>query len=203
MEAFLVSTATVALAEIGDKTQLLAFALASRYRRPVPVIAGILVATLISHAIAGAIGTSVLRLIGPEALRRVLAVSFFLMAVWILIPDRPDARAERTSAPFGILGTTIAAFFLAELGDKTQIATMALAARYASFYAVVAGTTTGMMLVNVPAVLIGDRLAGWTPTRLVHVLAAAVFAGLGVLVLLDSRGGLLDWLPLPHAPGAN
>jgi putative Ca2+/H+ antiporter (TMEM165/GDT1 family) len=203
MEAFLVSTATIALAEIGDKTQLLAFVLASRYRRPWPIIAGILVATLVSHAIAGAIGTWLLRLIGPQALRWLLAASFFVMAVWILIPDRPAEREPRMSARLGIVGTTILAFFLAEMGDKTQIATMALAAKYASFYAVVAGTTTGMMLANVPAVLIGDRLAGRTPTRLVHAIAALIFAGLGVLVLFGSSGRLLDWLPAMRAPTAN
>ncbi|HXQ63800.1 MAG TPA: TMEM165/GDT1 family protein [Steroidobacteraceae bacterium] len=202
MEAFLISAATIALAEIGDKTQLLALVLASRYRRPGPVITGILVATLISHAIAGAIGTWALRILGPAALRWLLAASFFAMAVWILIPDRRDERAERATARFGVLGTTIVAFFLAEMGDKTQIATMALAAKYASFYAVVAGTTTGMMLANVPAVLIGDRLAGRTPTRLVHAIAALIFAGLGLLVLVGSGGGLLDWLPAAPAPGA-
>jgi Ca2+/H+ antiporter, TMEM165/GDT1 family len=192
MEAFLVSAGVVALAEIGDKTQLLAFVLAARYGRPWPIITGILAATLVNHAIAGAVGAWLLRLVGPAVLRWVLALSFFAMAVWVLIPDRLDARDAEASRRFGIFGTTVITFFLAEMGDKTQIATMALAARYASFYAVVAGTTTGMMLANIPAVLVGGQLAGRTPTRLVHAIGALIFAALGVLVLLGPNGVLSD-----------
>ncbi len=190
MEAFLVSAGVVALAEIGDKTQLLAFVLAARYRRPWPIIAGIVTATLANHAIAGAVGAWVLRMLGPEILRWVLAVSFFGMAVWTLIPDKPPSEDERKPRRFGVYGTTVISFFLAEMGDKTQIATMALAAKYASFYWVVAGTTTGLLLADVPAVLLGDRLAGRVPTRAVHAVAAAVFAVLGLVVLIPSVGGL-------------
>ncbi len=191
MQAFLVSAGVVALAEIGDKTQLLAFVLAARYRRPWPIIAGIVTATIVNHAIAGAVGAWVLRMLGPELLRWVLAASFFGMAVWTLIPDKPPAEGETRPRRFGIYGTTVVAFFLAEMGDKTQIATVALAARYDSFYWVVAGTTTGLLLADVPAVLLGDRLAGRLPTRAVHVVAAAMFAVLGVLLLLPGASGFL------------
>lgn len=182
MQAFLMSTGIVALAEIGDKTQLLAFLLASRFRRPLPIIAGILVATLANHAFAGAAGSWLSALAGPHLLRWVLGLSFIAMAAWTLIPDKIDAEAER-AARFGVFGTTLIAFFLAEMGDKTQVATIALAARYQSFFAVVAGTTCGMLLANVPAVLLGDRIANRVPVRLVHGLAAALFAALGVMTL--------------------
>ena len=191
MEAFLVSTGVVALAEIGDKTQLLAFVLAARYRRPWPIIGGILTATLVNHALAGAIGAYVVRVLGPEILRWVLALSFFAMAAWTMVPDKLDADAANAPRRFGVFGTTVVSFFLAEMGDKTQIATMALAAKYASFYWVVAGTTTGLMLADVPAVLIGDRLAGRVPTRAVHAVAAVIFAGLGIAVLLRGAGDLV------------
>ena len=186
MEAFLVSAGVVALAEIGDKTQLLAFVLAARYRRPWPIIAGIVTATIVNHAIAGAVGAWVLRMLGPEILRWVLAASFFGMAIWTLLPDKPPSEDAAKSRRFGVYGTTVISFFLAEMGDKTQIATVALAAKYASFYWVVAGTTTGLLLADVPAVLLGDRLAGRLPTRAVHAVAAAMFAVLGVLMLLPS-----------------
>ena len=191
MEAFLVSAGVVALAEIGDKTQLLAFVLAARYRRPVPIIAGILAATIVNHAIAGAVGRMLVRALGPSVLRVALAVSFLAMAVWVLIPDRLADGESRAPQRFGIFGTTVIAFFLAEMGDKTQVATIALAAKYASFYAVVAGTTLGMMLANVPAVLISDRLAGRLPIRLVHTIAALIFAALAIAVLWNGTGGLL------------
>ena len=191
MQAFLVSTGVVALAEIGDKTQLLAFVLAARYRRAWPIILGILVATLVCHAIAGAVGAAAMRMLGPDVLRWGLALSFFAMAAWILVPDKLDASAAPMAPRFGVFGTTVATFIVAEMGDKTQIATAALAARYASFYAVVAGATLGMMLANIPAVLLGDRLAGWTPTRLMHAIAALIFTVLGILVLLGHGGGLL------------
>ncbi len=183
MEAFLVSAGIVTLAEIGDKTQLLAFVLAARYRRPLPIIAGIFLATIANHALAGLMGHWVVKAVGPEALRYGLAASFLAMAVWILVPDRLDDDEALTPSRFGIVGTTIIAFFLAEMGDKTQIATVALAARYPSVLSVVTGTTVGMLLANVPAVLIGDRLSGRLPIRLVHGIAAVIFAALGILVL--------------------
>jgi putative Ca2+/H+ antiporter (TMEM165/GDT1 family) len=190
MEAFLVSTGIVALAEIGDKTQLLAFLLAARYRRPTPIIMGILCATLLNHALAGLLGRLLVGVISPEALRYGLAASFLGMAVWILIPDKldeDDALAKRRSS---IFVTTLAAFFLAEMGDKTQIATVALAARYPSVLMVVCGTTVGMLLANVPAVLLGDRLAHRLPVRLVHGVAASIFAVLGILLLLAPAADL-------------
>jgi putative Ca2+/H+ antiporter (TMEM165/GDT1 family) len=190
MEAFLVSAGVVALAEIGDKTQLLAFVLAARFRRPLPIIAGILVATLVNHALAGAAGRWLVHLLGPEVLRWVLGASFLAMAAWILVPDRLEDAEAATRQRFGVFGTTVVAFFLAEMGDKTQVATVALAARYDSVVAVVLGTTAGMMLANVPAVLVSDRLAGRLPIRLVHAIAAAIFVVLGVLVLLGGPLGL-------------
>jgi Ca2+/H+ antiporter, TMEM165/GDT1 family len=192
MEAFFISAGVVALAEIGDKTQLLALVLAARYRRPWPIIAGIVVATLVNHSIAGAIGAWVVHVLGPQVLRWVLALSFFGMALWTLIPDKLEREAEAAPPRFGVFGTTVVTFFLAEMGDKTQIATMALAARYASFVWVVAGTTTGLLLADVPAVLLGDRLAGRLPTRAVHLVAAGIFVILGVLVLLPGAGALID-----------
>ncbi|TRZ56030.1 MAG: TMEM165/GDT1 family protein [Rhodocyclaceae bacterium] len=185
MEAFLVSTGIVALAEIGDKTQLLAFILAAKFRKPLPIVFGILVATLGNHALAGAIGSWITALMGPETLRWVLGLSFIGMAVWTLIPDKfeeEDAKLAR----FGVFGTTLVAFFLAEMGDKTQVATVALAAQYQSLFSVVAGTTLGMMIANVPAVLLGDRIAHRMPVRLVHSIAAAIFAILGAAALLGA-----------------
>ena len=186
MEAFLVSCGIVALAEIGDKTQLLAFILAAKFRRPLPIIAGILTATLANHAGAGALGAWLTALLSPETLRWGLGISFLAMAVWTLIPDTFDERDNRLTR-FGVFGTTVVGFFLAEMGDKTQIATVALAAHYHAFYAVVAGTTLGMMVANVPAVALGDRIAQRMPVRLVHAVAAGIFAILGVITLF--RGG--------------
>ena len=182
MEAFLVSTGIVALAEIGDKTQILAFILAAKFRKPFPIIAGIFIATAFNHAFAGALGAWLTGLMAPETLRWILGFSFLGMALWTLIPDRfeeEDARFAR----LGIFGTTLLAFFLAEMGDKTQIATVALAAQYRSFIPVVIGTTAGMMIANVPAVLLGDRIAERMPVRLVHSIAALIFAVLGVVTL--------------------
>jgi Ca2+/H+ antiporter, TMEM165/GDT1 family len=185
MEAFLVSTGIVALGEMGDKTQLLALLLAARFRRPLPIIAGILVATLVNHALAGLIGDWIAHALGPQLLRWVIGGSFLAMAVWMLIPDRIDADSEGGRQLFGVFGTTVVAFFLAEMGDKTQIATVALAARYEQLVAVVLGTTFGMMLANVPAVLLGDRVARKVSMTLVHAIAAGLFALLGVLTLLN------------------
>lgn len=181
-EAFLVSTGVVALAEMGDKTQLLSLLLATRFRRPLPIILGILLATLANHALAGALGEWVTRRLGAEALRWALAASFLAMAVWVAIPDRLDGTRQ-TAERCGVLGTTLIAFFLAEMGDKTQIATVALAAKYTALAAVVAGTTLGMMIANVPVVLIGERLAQRIPLRLTRMVAAAMFAALGVAML--------------------
>jgi putative Ca2+/H+ antiporter (TMEM165/GDT1 family) len=189
LEAFLVSTGVVALAEIGDKTQLLAFILAGKFRRPVPIILGILVATLANHALAGALGAWITSAIGPQTLRWVLGLSFIAMAAWTLVPDKLD-EGDAKIAPYGVFGATLVAFFLAEMGDKTQIATVALAAQYQSVVAVVAGTTLGMMIANVPAVLLGERLANRLPVRLVHAIAAAIFAVLGVATLLGAGAGL-------------
>ncbi|MBK5257783.1 MAG: TMEM165/GDT1 family protein [Vicinamibacteria bacterium] len=182
MEAFLVSTGIVALAEIGDKTQLLAFILAAKYRKPLPIILGILVATLANHAAAGALGSWITSLLGPEALRLVLGLSFIGMAVWSLIPDELDGQ-ETKAARFGVFGTTLVAFFMVEMGDKTQIATIALVARYKALASVVSGTTLGMMIANVPAVILGDRIADRMPGRLIRAAAAAIFLILGIATL--------------------
>jgi putative Ca2+/H+ antiporter (TMEM165/GDT1 family) len=187
MEAFLVSTGIVALAEIGDKTQLLAFMLAARFRKPLPIVLGILVATLINHGIAGSLGAWITSLLSPQLLRWILGVTFIAMAVWILIPDQMD-EDDAALPRLGVFGATLVAFFLAEMGDKTQVATVALAAQYQTVYLVVVGTTLGMLIANVPAVLLGDRIARRLPVRLVHGVAAAVFALLGAVTLLGSGG---------------
>jgi Ca2+/H+ antiporter, TMEM165/GDT1 family len=183
LDAFLISAGVVALAEVGDKTQLLAFLLAAKFRKPLPIILGILVATLLNHGLAGALGAWITSLLSPELLRWVLGLSFLAMAVWILIPDKLDESDARL-VRFGVFGTTLVAFFLAEMGDKTQIATVALAAQYGDFLWVVAGTTLGMMIANVPAVYLGERIAHRVPVNLVHGIAAVIFAVLGVAVLL-------------------
>ncbi|GGY05290.1 TMEM165/GDT1 family protein [Paludibacterium paludis] len=188
MEAFLISTGIVALAEIGDKTQLLAFILAAKFRKPLPIILGILAATLVNHACAGALGAWITSLLGPQTLRWVLGISFLAMAAWTLIPDTFE-ESEARFARLGVFGTTLIAFFVAEMGDKTQIATVALAAQYHSIVAVVAGTTLGMMIANIPAVLLGERIANRVPVRLVHGIAAAIFAVLGAVTLAGVRFG--------------
>ena len=185
MEAFLISTGIVALAEIGDKTQLLAFILAAKFRKPVPIVLGILVATLANHGFAGAVGSWITTLMGSETLRWVLGISFIAMAGWTLIPDKFDEEDAKL-ARFGVFTTTLIAFFLAEIGDKTQVATIALAAQYQSLVAVVAGTTLGMMVANVPAVIMGDKIADKMPVKLIHRIAAAIFAILGVATLLGA-----------------
>jgi len=185
VEAFLVSTGVVALGEMGDKTQLLAMLLAAKFRRPVPIILGILVATLVNHAFAGLVGDWVAQTLGPDILRWVIGVSFLAMAGWMLIPDKIDEEEAGAGLRLGVFGTTVVAFFLAEMGDKTQIATVALAARYSDLIAVVAGTTIGMMLANVPAVFLGDRIAKKVSMQLVHSIAAGIFAVLGMLALFN------------------
>ena len=187
MQALLVSTGVVALSEIGDKTQLLAFILAARFRKPLPICLGIFVATVINHLGAGAIGAWLTSVISPQVLRWVLGIGFLAMAGWTLIPDKIDEEEEsKTSLKLGVFGTTIVTFFLAEMGDKTQIATVALAARFNDLASVVAGTTLGMLIADVPAVFIGDRLSGKLPLKLVHGIAAAIFALLGVLTLVGA-----------------
>ena len=183
MEAFLVSTGLVALAETGDKTQLLAILLAARFRSPLPIILGILVATLANHALAGAAGHWLSHLVDPDVMRWLLGLSFLAMAVWALIPDRMD-ELDTASGHWGVFATTLAAFFLAEMGDKTQVATVALAAQYQSLLAVVAGTTLGMMLANVPAVYLGERITRRIAIPLIHKIAAALFLLLGLTTLL-------------------
>ncbi len=182
MEALLISAGVVALAEIGDKTQLLALVLAAKYRRPMPIILGILAATLLNHALAGAVGSALAAAIGSNAMRWILGVSFIAMALWTLVPDESP---ETSSQPprFGVFGTTLVAFFLLEMGDKTQIATVALAAKYQSLLLVTLGTTAGMMLANVPAVLLGEVAATKLPMKLVHGIAAAIFLIMGIIVL--------------------
>lgn len=167
---------------MGDKTQLLALVLAATFRRPLPIIAGIFIATLANHAFAGAIGQWLTHVVSPEALRWILGLSFIGMAVWTLIPDKLDDGAPRKRR-FGVFGTTLIAFFLVEMGDKTQIATVVLAARYDALVPVVAGTTLGMMIANVPAVLLGNFTAEKIPIRAIHVVAAILFVLLGIAVL--------------------
>ncbi|MGO4549693.1 TMEM165/GDT1 family protein [Lysobacter sp. 2RAF19] len=186
MEAFLVSTGVVALAEIGDKTQLLAFVLAARFRKPWPIIAGIFAATIFNHTLAGALGAWLMRVVGPEPLRWILGLSFLAMAAWTLIPDKLDEKDADAKKHWGVFGTTLVAFFLAEMGDKTQFATIALAAKYAAPVEVVLGTTLGMMIANVPAVFLGDKLLSRVPMRLVHLVAAGLFAVLGALTLFGA-----------------
>lgn len=188
MTAFLLATALVALAEMGDKTQLLAFLLAARFRKPMPIIAGILVATVVNHAGAGAIGVWLTSLIGADTMRWLLGLSFLAMAGWILIPDKIDEDEQQQGSRFGVFGTTVIAFFLAEMGDKTQIATVALSARYAGeFVWVIAGTTLGMMLANVPAVYLGNHFAQKLPVRWIHAVAALIFAAMGLWLLLSDQ----------------
>ena len=188
MEAFLVSAGLVALGEIGDKTQLLALVLAARFKRPAPIIAGILVATLANHAAAGALGGWIAQALGPQLLRWAIGGGFLAMAAWMLIPDRADDAAAGGAQRLGVFGTTVVAFFLAEMGDKTQIATVALAARFPALWAVVLGTTLGMLLANVPVVLLGERAARALPMRAIHVVAAALFALLGIVTLAGPAG---------------
>ncbi|SDO13968.1 TMEM165/GDT1 family protein [Polaromonas sp. JS666] len=184
MEAFLVSTGIVALAEMGDKTQLLALILAARFKKPWPIVAGILVATLANHALAGAAGAWVTTLVGPQTLRWILGASFLAMAVWMLVPDKIEADEDGKPPRFGVFFTTVLVFFLAEMGDKTQIATVMLAARYDAIAGVVAGTTLGMMLANAPVVWLGERVTRLLPLRAVHIVSALIFAGLGLAAFL-------------------
>jgi len=192
MESLLVSTGVVALAEIGDKTQLLAFLLAARFKKPLPIIAGIFIATIFNHGLAGALGAWITSLLTPEVLRWVLGLSFLGMAAWTLVPDKIEDDETNIASRFGVFGATLVTFFLAEMGDKTQVATVAMAAHYPDPLMVVAGTTLGMLVADVPAVFAGDKLAAKIPLKLVHGVAAAMFAGLGLATLLGmgARFGL-------------
>ena len=170
---------------MGDKTQLLAFLLAARFKRPAPIVLGILVATLANHTLAGLVGNWIAALLGPQVLRWVVGLGFIGMAAWMLVSDKIDDDGTAARQRFGVFGTTLLAFFLAEMGDKTQLATVALAARYHELVPVVAGTTLGMMIADVPAVFLGDRIAKRVSMPLVHGIAALIFGVLGVLALLN------------------
>jgi Ca2+/H+ antiporter, TMEM165/GDT1 family len=184
MEALLVSTGVVAIAEIGDKTQLLAFLLAARFKKPLSIMAGIFCATVVNHALAGALGLWITTVTSPEVLRWLLGLSFIGMALWTLIPDQLDEHNAISAGSWGVFGVTLVAFFLAEMGDKTQLATVALSAHYAAPLMAVAGTTLGMLLADVPAVLVGKHFAARLPMKLVRAVAAALFAAMGLAALL-------------------
>ena len=190
MEAFLVSTGVVTLAEMGDKTQLLAFLLAARFKKPLPIILGIFAATAVNHGIAGALGAWITTAVSPQVMRWVLGLSFVGMAVWTLFPDEIEKDEGKAAQRLGIFGATLVTFFLAEMGDKTQLATVAMAAHYKAPLVVVIGTTLGMLIADVPAVFIGERLATKIPMRLVHGIAAAIFVLLGLATLLGAGSGL-------------
>jgi Ca2+/H+ antiporter, TMEM165/GDT1 family len=187
MEALYISTGVVALAEMGDKTQLLAFILAARFKKPVPIILGILLATLVNHGLAGALGAWITSVISPDTMRWVLGLSFIAMAIWTLIPDKIEEEETQVAQKLGVFGATLVTFFLAEMGDKTQIATVALAAHYGAPLLVVIGTTLGMLIADVPAVFVGSKFADKIPMKLVHSIAAGIFAIMGVLTLLKAE----------------
>lgn len=191
MEAFLASFAMVAIAEMGDKTQLLSFILAAKFRgRHWPIIAGIFVATIANHFVAAFLGDWVAAHVAPDIMRWVLGAGFLAFAAWALIPDKLDDDEGSKPNRFGAFATTLVAFFLAEMGDKTQLATVALGAKYASLAMVVFGTTVGMMAANVPAVLLGERLAKYVPLSQMRFVAAALFLVFGLLILLKVNLGL-------------
>lgn len=187
MEALYISTGVVALAEMGDKTQLLAFILAARFKKPAPIILGILLATIVNHGLAGALGAWITSVISPDTMRWVLGLSFMGMAIWTLIPDKIEEEETQVAQKLGVFGATLVTFFLAEMGDKTQIATVALAAHYAAPLMVVVGTTLGMLIADVPAVFVGNKFAAKIPMKLVHSIAAGIFAIMGLLTLLKAE----------------
>ncbi len=184
MDSLFISTGVVALAEMGDKTQLLAFILAARFKKPLPIILGILAATIINHGLAGALGAWITSVLDPDVLRWILGASFIAMAIWTLIPDKIEEEETQVAKHLGVFGATFITFFLAEMGDKTQIATIALAAHYAAPLSVVVGTTLGMLIADVPAVFVGNKFAAKIPMKLVHTIAAGIFAVMGVLTLV-------------------
>ena len=184
LEALFISTGVVALAEIGDKTQLLAFILAARFKKPLPIIAGIFCATVVNHGLAGALGAWISSAVSPDVLRWLLGLSFIGMAIWTMIPDKIEDEETKVAGPLGVFAATLVTFFLAEMGDKTQIATIAMAAHYSNPLLVVIGTTLGMLIADVPAVFVGDKFAAKIPMKLVHGMAAVLFAVMGALTLL-------------------
>ena len=190
MEALLISTGVVALAEIGDKTQLLAFILAARFKKPLPIILGILCATVVNHGLAGALGAWITTTLSGDTLRWVLGASFIGMAIWTLIPDKIEEEETQVAKHLGVFGATLITFFLAEMGDKTQITTMTMAAKFPDPILVVIGTTLGMLIADVPAVFVGDRFAAKIPMKLVHSIAAGIFAILGIATLLGAGKSL-------------
>jgi putative Ca2+/H+ antiporter (TMEM165/GDT1 family) len=187
MEALATSAVIVALAEIGDKTQLLAIVLATRFKRPWPIIAGILAATLANHFLAALVGAQAASWLDGKWFRYLVAASFVAMGLWTLVPDKYDEETE-AKPRFGPFLTTLASFFLVEMGDKTQLATVALGARFHDVVAVAAGTTLGMMAANVPAVFLGNALIRRVPRRLVHLVAALLFIGIGLWLLVQTAG---------------
>lgn len=188
MEALLISTGVVALAEMGDKTQLLAFLLAARFKKPLPIVLGILAATILNHGMAGAAGTWIASYVRPDVLRWLLGLGFLAMAAWVLLPDKMDDHLDLSKqGHWGVFSASFISFFLAEMGDKTQIATIAMAAHYPQPIWVVAGTTLGMLIADVPAVFLGNRFAAKIPMRLVHGMAAVIFALLGLAVLITYK----------------
>lgn len=188
MESFFMSTSIVAIAEMGDKTQLLSFVLAAKFKNKMSIVLGILFATLANHFAAGYVGSWLASLVTPEALRWIVAISFFAFGAWALVPDKLEENRNLRGA--GVFLTTLIAFFLVEMGDKTQLATIALAARYESLAAVVLGTTTGMMIANIPAVLVGDTLAHRINMKVMRWVAAGLFVVLGVLALFAPTSGM-------------
>jgi putative Ca2+/H+ antiporter (TMEM165/GDT1 family) len=188
MDAFLVSTLVVAVGEIGDKTQLLALLLAARFRRPVPIILGIFFATVLNHSLAGILGELIRSSLSPELLRWLLGLSFIGIALWALKPDTLDDEPGAQTV-YGVFALTFVTFFLAEIGDKTQLATVALAAKYPDLIQVVAGTTLGMLIADIPAVILGEKAAPKLPLRLIRIVAAGIFATLGVVVLMGVSFG--------------
>ena len=184
VHSVLVSTGIVTLAEMGDKTQLLAFLLAAKYKKPVPIILGILFATILNHGLAGMLGLWITQILSPEILRWVLGLSFIAMAIWTLVPDKIEDEEASFGVKSGVFITTLITFFLAEMGDKTQVATIAMAAHYPSPILVVLGTTLGMMIADVPAVFLGNSFARKLPLKLIHAIAAGIFFVMGILVLL-------------------
>ena len=188
MDALWISTLAVAVAEIGDKTQLLALVLAARYRKPWPIIAGILVATLANHALAGWLGALITGGVSPQVLRWGVVLSFLAVAAWALVPDKLE-EGEVKATRFGAFVATLVAFFIVEIGDKTQVATVVLAAQYSPLWQVVAGTTLGMAIANVPVVLLGAKFAARLPLKAARYAAAALFAALGLWVALRGLPG--------------
>ena len=187
MYEFLISTAIVALAEMGDKTQLLALLLAARFRKPIPILLAILLATLLNHGISAVLGQWITTVLSPDVLLWIVSLGFIAMALWMLVPDQLDDETDSINKwqKYGVFGATFVLFFLAEIGDKTQVATIALAARFDSIFWVMAGTTVGMMIANAPAVFIGDKLADKLPISLIHKIGASIFLLIGVSTLVQ------------------